>query len=181
MSPLIVGLTGSLGTGKTTVAGMFRRLGAYVIDADRIVHGILDKAARKKIASFVFDDRKSIQKLCGLIHPFVKEEIAREIRKNKAKKIIVIDAPLLFESGLHKKCQATVVVKASLNKQIERGCKKLHICKNEAVKRIRFQMPLREKISMADFVIDNNGTRQKTWRQVKQVWHALQPQMKARL
>ncbi|TAN62888.1 dephospho-CoA kinase, partial [bacterium] len=68
---MIIGVTGSIGTGKTTVARMLGRLGAYVIDADAIVHRILDKPARKKLAAYVFDNEEALKKLCGRIHPKV--------------------------------------------------------------------------------------------------------------
>ena len=100
---MIIGVTGSLATGKTTVSRMLKELGAYVIDADKIVHGLIDQAARIKLRGVVFDDKESLDKLCEVIHPIVKKEILRKIRENKSRKMIAIDAPLLIESGFHKK------------------------------------------------------------------------------
>ena len=169
-SHLIIGVTGSLATGKTAVSRMLKELGAYVIDADKIVHGLIDQTARKKIGSFVFDDQESLDKLCKIIHPIVKREILRKIRDNKFKKIIVIDAPLLIESGFHKKCDKLIVVKSGLSKQLERSKRGLGLSKNESLKRIKLQMPLKEKISLADFIIDNNGSLKQTKKQVEKAF-----------
>lgn len=170
---MIIGVTGSIGTGKTTVAGMLGKLGAYVIDADNIVHRILDKSTRKELAAFVFDNKKALQKLCRVIHPMVKREIRTKIRAYQSKKAIVIDAPLLIESDLDEKCDYVVVVKAGRRKQFERAGKKLSISKYQIIKRIRIQMPLKKKIALADFVIDNNGSLEATERQVKKIWEEL--------
>lgn len=178
---MLIGLTGSLGTGKTTVAKMFRQLGAYVIDADKIVHRILSKPIREDLGSFVFDEEKALKKLCRIIHPLVKRDILKGIRRNKSKKAIVIDAPLLIESALHKKCDYLVVVKATLQKQLERASKNLSIPKNQIRKRIRLQMPLAKKIAMADFVIDNGGSFKNTQKQVRKIWKTLEPREAAEI
>ena len=170
---MIIGVTGSLGTGKTRVARMFGRFGAYIIDADKIVHRILDKSARRHLAGLVFDDKEALKKLCRVIHPIVKKEIFRALKKNKSKKTIVIDAPLLIESGLDKKCDYLVVVKAALTKQLERAAKNLSLSRNQILKRIRLQMPLKKKMALADFVIDNGGSLKNTEKQVRKVWEEL--------
>lgn len=175
---MIIGLTGGLSTGKTTVARIFRDLGAYVIDADRIVHRIINKATRRKIAGFIFDEPRALKKLCRIIHPIVKKEIFSEIRRNKNRKLIVIDAPLLIEAGLDKKCDFLIVVKANLKNQLERAAKSLNISKSQARKRIKSQMPLNKKIAAADFVIDNNGSLANTKRQLKDVWRRLMNEKK---
>lgn len=169
---MIIGVTGSIGTGKTTVAKIFGRLGAHVIDADKIVHRILDKPVRRKLAGFVFDDEKMLRALCRAIHPLVKKEIFSEIRKNRNKKLI-IDAPLLIESGLHRRCDYVIVVKAAQRKQVARTYKKLHLSTYQIRKRIRAQMPLKKKLALADFVINNNGSLQNTEKQVRKVWEEL--------
>ncbi len=168
--PIIIGVTGSTGTGKTTVARMFAKCGAYVIDADKIVHHLLDKSMRKALAGFVFDEARALRKLCRIIHPLVKKKIFSEIKKHRSEKIIVIDAPLLIESGLNKKCDYLVVVKANFRKQLKRSSKSLSLSQNQVRKRIRQQMPLKRKIALADFVIDNTGSVKNTEKQVRRVW-----------
>jgi dephospho-CoA kinase len=170
---MIIGVTGSVGTGKTTVSGMFRPLGAYVIDADKIVHRILDKSARKRLAGLVFDQPQTLKKLCRIIHPLVKEKIFSEIKKHKSRRVIVIDAPLLVESGLDKRCDYLLVVKANLTQQLERASESLSLSKGQIRKRIKQQMPLRKKICLADFIIDNRGSIKNTEKQVKDVWEEI--------
>jgi len=167
---MIIGLTGGLACGKTTVARMLKKRGAYVIDADKIVHQMIAAPARKKLAEVVFDDRQALERLCAKVHPLVKREILRQLKSLGKDKTAVIDAPLLIESSFHKKCDYLVVVKAPLRKQLERAKQSLAISRQEALKRIRLQMPLREKITLADFVIDNGGSLSDTKMQVKKLW-----------
>jgi len=170
---IIIGVTGSLGTGKTTVSVMFRSLGAHVIDADKIVHRILGKSARKRLAGFVFDRPQTLKKLCRIIHPLVKKEIFLELKKHKSSRAIVIDAPLLVESGLDKKCDYLLVVKANLKQQLGRAGESLSLSKDQIRKRIKQQMPLRKKMRLADFIIDNRGTLKNTEKQVKDIWEEI--------
>jgi dephospho-CoA kinase len=170
---MVIGVTGSIGTGKTTVAKMFEKWGAYVIYADKIVHHILDKPTRVRLSAFVFDNKEALQKLCEAIHPIVKKEIFSKIRGNTAKKTVVIDAPLLIESGLDRKCDYVVAVKASQQMQVERAQRNLHLSRHQILKRIRMQMPLKKKTALADFVIDNNGDLKDTEKQAKRIWEGL--------
>lgn len=170
---MIIGLTGSLASGKTTVSGFLRDLGAYVIDADKIARGLIKKPLRKKLAGFVFDDNKALNKLCRAAHPIVKERITAIIRKVNKKRPIIIDAPLLIESRLHRKCDCVIVVKCPYKKQLERAVKRLSIPLSQAKKRIAAQMPQAEKIRMADFVVDNGGSLRDTRRQVISIWRRL--------
>lgn len=170
---MIIGITGSVGTGKTTVSGMLRKLGAHVVDADKIVHRILGKSARKRLAGFVFDQPQTLKKLCRIIHPLVKREIFSELKKHKSRRAIVIDAPLLVESGLDEECDFLLVVKANLREQLARASGGLSLSKEQIRKRIKQQMPLREKIRLADFIIDNRGTLKNTEKQVKEIWEEI--------
>ncbi len=172
---MILGVTGSIGAGKTTVAMLFKKLGAYVIDADKIVHQLLDEPTRKRLGSFIFEDDMALKKLCTLLHPIVKKIILLKAQKNISEKIIVIDAPLLIESSLHKKCDYVVVVKSPYKKQLERARKNLSISVYQIRKRLQLQMSLREKLAVADFVIDNSGSFKNTEKQVKEVWKKIQP------
>jgi len=180
----IIGLTGSVATGKSTVAQMMREQGAFVVDADRIVHGLMEpqtevygliiahfgagiltenRIDRGLLADIVFadDGRTELDDLCRIIHPPVINIIKREITRLKKEglyKLIVIDAPLLFEAGLEKEVDKVVVVKTSFCNQIERGRHVHNLNEEQMSSRINAQMPLEEKVIRADFVIDNNGT-----------------------
>ena len=192
-----VGLTGSFGTGKTTVAGIFARLGAKIIDADKINHrlmrrtgscfhkvvrafgnGILTRGDvdRKKIAAIVFSDPAKLKRLSKIVHPQIITEIKKEIlryRKEKKTQIIIIDAPLLIEVGLQKNVDILIVVTAGRKEQIKRVTRRMKINPSEAIRRIKSQMALREKIRWADMVIDNNGSLTKTKKEVKTIWQRL--------
>lgn len=191
----IIGLTGSLKTGKSTVAKMFAHLGAKVISADTIAHEeikpngrcykeiikifgreILKNEAidRKKLGKIVFEDKKKLKILENIIHPVVNQRIGGFINAQQGKKgVIVLDVPLLFEVGLQKKVDASVVVKAPATVQIKRAVKQLKISKAEALRRIKAQMPLKTKIRLANFIIDNGGTITGTRKQVVKIWDEL--------
>ncbi len=194
---LILGLTGSLATGKSTVARMFAKLGAKVIDADQLTHALLSpsgasfkpvikyfgknimkggKIDREKLGQIVFDNDRKLKKLCQIIHPAVIQEIKRRLAafyKKKSDSIVIIDAPLLIEAGLDESVDYVVVVQASLALQLKRAVNRLNLSRAEALKRIRAQMPIQEKIQRADIIIDNRTTTTETQKQVKKVWEKL--------
>lgn len=194
---IILGLTGSFCSGKSTVAKIFGSLGAQVIDADRIAHwlikpggkiykklidafgkGILKENKvidRDKLGEIVFDNKNLLERLNRLIHPQVTHTIKHKIGSS-SKKAIVIDAPLLIEAGLTELVDKLVVVKVSRRKQIERALKKYKNVRGKAafskadiLRRINAQMSLSDKVRLADFVIDNNGTIEETRKQVEQI------------
>ncbi len=191
----IIGLTGSFGTGKTLVASEFRSLGARVLDADKIAHdviragtgayrkivtvfgpGILGKGraiSRKKLAAVVFADKKKLGLLNGIIHPEVIAEIKEGIRKFSRRGVVVIDAPLLVEAGLVGLVDILVVVRCSRKRQIERCMDKFNMEKNDVLKRIRGQVSLGKKVAMADFVINNDKSKNETLKQVRAIWREI--------
>jgi len=188
---IILGITGSFGSGKTIVAREFHSFGAKVINADKIAHKIVEPGTqiykktinvfggvilkknetinRDKLAKIVFNNKNSLNILNRIIHPEVIRIIKNQIKISPSK-IIVLDAPLLIEAGLRKIVDKIVVVKISRKKQIQRIIKKTSLSKTDILKRIRHQMPLLDKIRLADFVIDNNGSIQETKKQVKNIW-----------
>ena len=188
---MIIGVTGNIGCGKTTVALVFKKLGAEVIDADKLAHQAIslkgasykkiiavfgeavlgkdESIDRRKLGRVVFEDRKLLSRLNRIIHPEVIKQIKKRIARSK-KEVVVLDAPLLIESGLHKIVDKTIVVKADLRHRISRIDNKLSLSESEISKRQSFQLPLREKIRFADFIIDNNGSIDKIEKQVRGVW-----------
>ncbi|MCM8766046.1 MAG: dephospho-CoA kinase [Candidatus Omnitrophica bacterium] len=191
---IIVGITGSLGSGKSTVASYFSLRGAKVVDADKIVHRLLrfdttlaerlvesfgkeiinskGSIDRKKLAEIGFRNFYQWRALCKIIHPEVIKIIKEMIKKARKQKIkvLVIDAPLLIESGLNKLVDYTVLVKAKRRDAYQRAKIKLGISREDFRRRIRFQFPFSKKLPYADFVIDNSKTLRITERQVDEIW-----------
>ncbi|MFH1655324.1 MAG: dephospho-CoA kinase [Candidatus Omnitrophota bacterium] len=195
MKKLVIGITGSFGTGKSTVAKILASYGVKVIDADRIVHGIIGsnnriskkiikffgkdilnknstKINRRKLGQVVFQKQKSLRDLCKIIHP----EVIRKIKKQLAgikKKVVAIDAPLLVEAGFLNIVDRLIVVKASRKNQIKRIKIKMKLNSAEIQRRIDAQIPLRKKIKLADYVVDNNDNISFTKSQVKDIYKKL--------
>jgi dephospho-CoA kinase len=187
---IVLGVSGSFGSGKTTVARILKSFGAEVIDADKIAHKFLKPGAntyrkiirvfgkgvlkkdktiqRRKLAEIVFGNKILLKKLNNIIHPEVIKEIKNLIRKTKAR-AIVLDAPLLIEAGLGKIVDKLIVVKICRNTQIRRLQNKASLSESDILKRIRCQIPLKEKVRLADFVIDNSGSIENTKKQVTEI------------
>lgn len=188
----VIGLTGSFGTGKSYVASIFKRLGAKVIDADMLARkalkanspsykkvvlafgeGILGggrRINRPRLAEIVFGDKNKITWLNNAVHPHVIKDIKASLARARGKGVVVIDAPLLIEANLLGLVDKLVVVKSSEKVQVKRCIKKLGLQKADVIKRIRSQIPLAKKIGMADYVVDNEGTKIETKRQVLRIW-----------
>lgn len=190
----VVGLTGGIGTGKNTVAAMLADLGAEVLDADQIVHEAMKPKGklvppiarmfgkevlqdggvdRRKLAGIVFDNPVRLRKLEKIVHPFVQQQIRAamvRLRKSKKTQVVVLNIPLLFESKAYSWVDETVVVKTSRETQIRRACQHLKLTRAEVSQRIQRQMPLSQKIRLADIIIDNNGSLAATRAQVKAIW-----------
>jgi dephospho-CoA kinase len=187
---VILGLTGSFGSGKTTVARIFKSFGAHIIDADELAHncirpktlaykriirtfgkGILKKIKvidRAKLARLAFNNRNLLRRLNDIIHPQVIRLIKSKI-KSSGSKVIVLDAPLLLEAGLRKIVDKLIVVKISRKKQIERIQDRTPLDKADILKRIKYQIPLTQKVRLADLVIDNNGAIRETRKQAGKI------------
>jgi dephospho-CoA kinase len=195
---LIVGLTGGVATGKSVVVKEFKRLGAHLIEADEIARevtgpgtpayteiagefgrGVLKPDGtidRRALGRIVFSDPARLRRLNEITHPEIIHEI--EVRMERLKKkhpegMIVVDAPLLIEVGLHKKMDKVVVVYADEKRQVERIIKRDGLSPEEAARRIRAQMPTKRKLDFADFVIDGNGSVEDTIKAVEGVYERL--------
>jgi len=193
---MIIGLTGGIAAGKSTVARILASLGAYIINADKIGHNILDKNKnayndvidefgeiivknngkidRKKLGEIVFSDKEKLEKLENITHPYIIEEIKYETKeKIKDYHHLVLDVPLLFETGLENIVDITWVVVCSYEKQIERIAKRDGLSREEAKKRIASQMETSQKVKLADFVIYNNGNKKELNNKVLRKWRKI--------
>lgn len=193
----IIGLTGNPGTGKSTVAAMFQKLGAAVFDSDRAVHDLLERKGacyravvrefgerilnedkgidRRKLAEVVFNDGRARKKLERIVHPYVGRAMSRWVARPEIhrKKVAVMEVPLLFEAGFDKWVDGIVVVRANRSQQIARLKGRLGLSRREALSRIAAQMPLKEKIRRADYVVDNRSSRDAARQQVLNIWKEL--------
>lgn len=172
----LVGVTGGFCSGKTTVSAFFKALGACVINADAIVHNLYEndkrikkavlekfgkgvftrgKIDRVKLGKIAFGNIKDMRALEKIVHPAVIKEIKKRVRESK-KCVTVIDAPLLLEAGLGNYVDCIVVVRAPFRTQIER-CRRAGLAEKDLRARIAMQMPVKEKVRIADFIIDNTG------------------------
>lgn len=191
---MIVGITGGFGSGKSTVARFFGGLGVYVIDADKLAHKALRKNSpvyprivkqfqqacdqkgnidRKKLARLVFTNPRGRKKLEALIHPYVFDQIRRRIDRAK-QAVVVIEVPLLYESGFDRFCHKTVAVSTPAKGVVER-LKQKGYTPEEIKFRQKAQLPAKEKMKRSDFVVDNSGNYQQTRREVKRIWRSLRP------
>ncbi|MCH8067222.1 MAG: dephospho-CoA kinase [Nanoarchaeota archaeon] len=181
---MIIGVTGSFGSGKTTVANMFGKYGFKVINVDKLYHGIYNKNKalknkikkefgtldRNQLKKIVFNNSAKLKKLNKLTHPIIIKTLKKEIKNNKK---IVVDIPLLFESKLEKMFDKIIVVKCDKKTQIKRILKKNKYSRKEINNIINSQMPLKEKIKKVDFVLDNDGINE-TKSQVNSIINSIQ-------
>ena len=179
---LIVGLTGGISSGKSTVASLFKERGIVVLDSDEIVKELqkpnselllqisetfgphlIDQAGnlnRKALGNLIFHDEEAKEKLNQLIHPRVKEKLEEGIRyaKQNDEELIILDIPLLYESQFDSLVDLTIVVYVPKGIQITRLMQRDEIDENYALSKIKSQLSLEEKKEKADLIIDNSGT-----------------------
>lgn len=194
---LLVGLTGGLASGKSTVASLLARRGAIVVDADelsrravapgtpglaRIVDtfgrevldagGSLDRAA---LAAVVFADREKRRVLESIVHPEVFRLLGRVVNGYRATDaLVVFDAPLIVETGFHEACDLVVVVSSPVEAQVARVVRTREMSEDDARKRIASQAPPAERERHADIVIRNDGTLDQLEEHVESLWKELQ-------
>jgi len=192
-SRLVLGLTGSIGSGKSTVARMFQELGAEIIDADKVGHGLLEKKEvresivknfgssildkegkieRRKLGSIVFRDKKRLEELNSIIHPLIFSEIMRRITFSEAR-IIIIDAAILLEAGGDSLVDKVLVVNASYETRRKRIRESSLLSSKEVEGIIKAQFSQDEKIQRADFLIENEKSIKESKRQVERIWNKL--------
>ena len=195
---IIAGLTGGIASGKSLVARVFKDLGAHVIDADQIVHELLEPGQptwqevidhfgkhiqrpdstidRRELGEIVFNDAEKRAWLNSCIHPRVFVAFSacvKHVCDRQPDAIVIFDAVLLFETGYNRNMGRTIVVYAEEEQQIERLAMRNKFTREHALARIRSQMPLAEKRGLADYVIDNTGSREHAEAQAKEIFQKL--------
>lgn len=192
-----VGLTGNIGSGKSTVAEMLVEHGAALIDADqlareatadpRVLRAIAKafgpefvtkgRLERAKLAEKVFHDEEARKALNGIVHPWVRRQSEQYVSELEASPrpppVIVLDIPLLYEGGLERTVDAVIVVTASLDTRIQRVTARSGLSEAEVRARDAAQMPLDEKVTRADYVVDNDDDLKSLRAQVERLWRKL--------
>ena len=195
---IVAGLTGNIASGKSTVAGFLRQSGALIIDADQIAHDVVAPGQpaleeirrhfgddmltpegllnREKLGRMVFEDPDARRRLEAIVHPRVSAEIDRQmarIAENHPDAVVIMDIPLLFETGRTEGLTDIIVVYTPELIQLERLTQRNGLSPSEARARMASQMPLKEKVARATMVIDNSGTLAETERQTLAVYRRL--------
>ncbi|MHC5251872.1 dephospho-CoA kinase [Listeria kieliensis] len=191
-----LGLTGSIATGKSTVSKMLVSAGIAVIDADIVARKVVEKGTvglkkivscfgtdvlldgelnRAKLGEIIFHDEAKREQLNEIVHPLVREEMLSERDRlfRAGESIVVLDIPLLYESQLTDLVDRVLVVATTEEIELSRLMARNELSKEEALARIRAQMSINNKVKLADFVVDNNGTKQETEKQVNEFLHEL--------
>ena len=180
----IIGLTGSIATGKTTASNYLKKLGYFVIDSDQVVKDLWqsnDQMIKKvvfafnldrktdivnQLRSFIFKDQQQLKQLNRIVHPYVFEVIQQQLMKNKDKDIIFIDMPLLFEVGYDRSCDETWLIYVTKDIQLKRLMKRDGISEVAATDRINQQMDIDQKKELADVVFDNTKDKHHLYKQI---------------
>ncbi len=193
---IVLGLTGSIGMGKSTAAGMLRRLGVPMFDADAVVHrllapggaavgaveaefpGVRDSAGgidRRRLGQRVFGNAPGLRRLEAIIHPLVRQAERRFVARCRARRepLVVLDIPLLFESGGIERCDYALVVSAPLRLQRERVMRRPGMSASRFAGILDAQMPDAEKRRRADFVVATALGRNVTFRRLKAIVRTL--------
>ncbi|MCP4104837.1 MAG: dephospho-CoA kinase [Desulfobacteraceae bacterium] len=203
---LVVGITGSIACGKTTVGNMLEQMGVPVIDFDIIARQVVEPGTpglekivdyfgkqvlqedgaldRKKLSKIVFRDSEKRKKLESITHPAIFEEFFKqvnEIAEKKSDAIIQVAVPLLIELNMQYLFDKIVVVYIPEDKQTERLVKRDGITEQEAVNMLKSQMSVNDKVGYADFIIKNDGTLEETGKQVQALYHSLTNIQKERI
>jgi dephospho-CoA kinase len=189
----LVGLTGGVGSGKSTVAKMLQELGAEVIDADEASHAVYEPGTpgfaavvlefgddfvrdgsidRQRLGSLVFGDADARRRLNAIVHPLVREWMAARTAEAAVRgaKVAVQAVPLLFENGLERLFSTIVLVYVPEQLQVERLVRGRGLTRERALAMIATQMPIEQKRHLAHHIIDNSGTIERTRAQVDELW-----------
>lgn len=195
---MLIGLTGGIATGKSTVSKLLEEKGAHIIDADQIARDVVEPGTigslrvrehfgdtvffpdgtlhRSALGAIIFNDANKRKELEKILHPLIRQEMKarsqRYLQQNQ-QAIVVWDVPLLFESQLTTYVEKVIVVYVSKEIQLERLRKRDNLSQTDALQRVESQISIEQKREWADFVIDNQGSYKNTESQVDQLWKSL--------
>jgi dephospho-CoA kinase len=195
---LKVGLTGGYATGKSFVASELKRLGCYTISADKLGHQVLDPDGaaylpviecfgpeilasdatidRKRLGAIVFSSKPLLEKLTGIVHPAVfqrEDKLIREYSQRDPAAIIVVEAAILIETGRYRQFERLILTTCSEEVQIARAMARDHLTREQVVERMGHQMPMEEKIPLANYVINTEGPKPETSERVEEIFQDL--------
>ena len=190
----VIALTGGIGCGKSLAAQYFAELGALVIDADQLARAAIERGSdgfdevvalfgdsilkdgnidRRALGELIFKDPKARAALEGIIHPFVRREFEEAVASLKGDDVLVYEIPLLFESKSHDRFDLIITIESELENRIARlRDRGMHISEIEG--RIAAQATREQRIEIADFLIENDGSEDELLRQVENIWDSLQ-------
>ena len=190
---LIIGLTGSIASGKTTVSSMFKELHIPVIDADQVARDVVEPGEvtlqkiveefgtdilsadgslnREQLGSIIFKEEEKRKKLNSIIHPAIRKRMLdqKKVLLDNGEDCVVMDIPLLFESKLTHMVDKILVVYVDEHVQLNRLMARDHSSKEQAQSRIQSQIPVKDKIKLADEVINNNGSVEESYKQLREI------------
>lgn len=183
----ILGLTGGIAMGKSTISNFLRDKGIPIVDADEIAHAVLEFKAvkvqlvkafgtpilneqkqvdRKQLGEIVFGESKKLGELNQIVQPVIRQEIIRQLKSFTTESVVVLDAPVLFEQGYETLVDCIMVVSTTPAEQLRRLMERNHLTREDAQKRIDAQMPIEIKQKKADVTIDSSGSIEATQKQV---------------
>ena len=190
---MIIGITGSIACGKSLVSNYLQEKGYTIIDADKIGHMALENDEVKKqlvnkfgksilkdnevnrvtLGKLVFENNENLKELNNIIHPQIRKNISEQLQVHKNEKLVFVDVPLLFEAKFDDLVEKIVVVSLDEKIQLERLMNRNSLSKEEALQRIKSQIPVREKEKLGDYVVDNSFTQENTYNQVDRILEKL--------
>lgn len=200
----IAGLTGSIATGKTTVSAILKDLGAFIVDADRAARDVVTPGMpawerivrifgpeilhatgeidRERLGRLVFNDAQMRAMLEEIVHPPVMHRMDEQITAigaESADAVVILDVPLLIETGMHRGVHEVIVVYCPEDEQIRRLVVRDALSRDEALARVRSQLSIEEKKRLASMLIDNSGTREETRKQAERMFAVLRQKARA--
>ena len=189
----VIALTGGIGCGKSLAAQFFAELGALVIDADQLARAAIERGSagfdevvtlfgdsilkdgnidRRALGEIVFKDQKAKVALENIIHPFVRKEFEEAVASLKGDQVLVYEIPLLYETNAHERFDLVITVESEMENRITRlRSRAMHVSEIEG--RIAAQATREQRIEIADFLIENDGSEDELLRQVENIWDSL--------